>query len=88
MAAPTASATITPAAPKPGDLITLTVDHSDVDRSQLTVAGNVTDSTGASGNWSAAVVIDQGQVNITSTGGKTWTTQSATLNRTVFTTTA
>lgn len=88
MAAPSASATLSPAAPAPGQALTLTINHTDVDRSTLTVAGNVTDSQGNSGPWSATCVIDGGQVNITSTGGKVWTLQSATTNQTVFTTTA
>jgi hypothetical protein len=88
MAAPTASASLNKSAYTPGELITLTIDHSDVDRSTLTVSGTVTDSTGAVGNWSATAVIDAGTVAIVNSGGKTWTLQSATSSRSVFTATA
>lgn len=88
MADPIATASFANPAPAPGELIVLTIDHTDVDRATLTVAGTVTGSDGASGPWEATCVIDKGEVMWTETGGKVWTLQSATLNRSVFTTTA
>lgn len=88
MANPTASAAVTPSNPAPGQTITLTVSHSDVDRYTLTVSGVVTDSQGNTGPWSAEVVVDRGVVSITNAGGKTWTLVSETDNQAVFTTTA
>jgi hypothetical protein len=88
MANPTASATLNKATYAVGEVITLTVNHTDADRQTLTVSGTVTDSTGNSASWSATAQLDAGAVAITSTGGKTWTLQSATANQSVFTTTA
>lgn len=85
MANPTATATLNKASYAVGETMTLTVDHTDADRMTLTVSGVVTDSTGNSASWSATAKLDAGAVSITSTGGKTWTLQSATDNQSVFT---
>lgn len=88
MATPTATASLNKSAYTPGEVMVLTVNHADVDRSTLNVSGTVTDSLGASGSWSATAVIDAGAVAITNGGGKTWTVQSASRDQTVFTATA
>lgn len=88
MASPTASASFSKSNYAPGELMVLTIDHADVDRATITVAGTVTDSSGNTGSFSASANIDDGVVSITNAGGKTWTTQSATASRTVFTATA
>lgn len=88
MAAPTATAFLNKSSYSIGETVTLTIDHTDADRMTLTVAGVVTDSQGNSAPWSADAVLDAGQVTFTDTGGKVWTLQSATLNQSVYTTTA
>lgn len=88
MALPTASAVLNKASYAIGETMTLTVSHTDADRMTLTVSGVVTDSTGATASWSATAELDAGAVSITSSGGKTWTLQSATANQSVFTATA
>ena len=88
MANPTASATLNKAQYAVGEVMTLTVNHTDADRQTITVSGVVSDSQGNSGSWSATAEIDAGNVQITQTGGKTWVLQSATLNQSVFTATA
>jgi NADPH-dependent ferric siderophore reductase len=88
MANPTASATLNKASYAIGEVITLTVNHTDADRQTLTVSGVVTDSNGNTAPWSATAQLDAGTVSITATGGKTWALQSATANQSVFTTTA
>lgn len=88
MAAPTATATFNKASYAPGEVMVLTIDHSDTDRRLMPIAGTVTDTTGESGTFAATAVIDEGTVTWTDTGGKTWTLVSATLNQSVFQTTA
>ena len=88
MTAPTASAILNKSSYAIGETMTLTVNHTDADRMTLTVSGVVTDSNGNSAPWSATAELDAGAVSITSTGGKTWTLQSATANQSVFTATA
>lgn len=70
----------------PGEIMTLTVNHTDVDRKTLTTVTTVTDTTGATGSGSAAVVIDgAASVVPVSTPAVTWTLVAATLNQSVFT---
>jgi hypothetical protein len=88
MPGPTATATLNKTTYAVGEVMTLTVNHTDADRQTLTVSGTVTDSQGNSANWSATANIDAGVVTITQNGGKTWTLQSATANQSVFTATA
>lgn len=88
MANPTATATLNKASYSVGEVMSLTVNHSDADRQTITVSGTVTDSQGNSGSWSTTAEIDAGNVQITQTGGKVWTLQSATPNQSVFTATA
>ena len=88
MAAPVVTASFDRPAYSPGDLIVLTVDHTDLDRYSLTVSGTVTDSQGNEGTFSAAAVVDEGAVTFTDDGGKVWSVVSATPDRTVFTATA
>lgn len=89
MAAPTASATLNKASYAVGEVMTLTVNHTDADRQTLTVSGTVTDSTGASASWGPVTAkIDAGVVAITQAGGKVWTLVSASDNQSVFTATA
>lgn len=88
MAAPTATASFSKAVYTPGETMVLTVDHADADRATITVSGTVTDTTGATGSFTASALIDEGTVSITDGGGKTWAVQSATRNRTVLTATA
>lgn len=88
MAAPTASASLDKASYAVGELMTLTVNHTDADRQTITVSGTVTDSSGASASWSATATIDAGVVTITQTGGKVWTLVSAGQNQSKFTATA
>lgn len=88
MANPTASATLNKAQYGVGEVMVLTVDHTDADRQTLTVSGVVTDSQGNTANWSTTADIDAGVVTFTQTGGKTWTLQSATANQSVYTATA
>lgn len=88
MANPTASATLNKASYAVGEVMTLTVNHTDADRQTLTVSGTVTDSVGNSAEWSATANIDAGVVTFTATGGKAWTLQSATANQSVYTATA
>lgn len=88
MAVPVATAAFSKSVYAPGELMVLTVDHTDVDRQTLTVNGEVTDTTSGKGSWSATVFIDEGAVSIISAGGKTWVVQSASRNQTVFTATA
>lgn len=88
MANPTATASLNKTSYSVGETMTLTVTHTDADRQTITVSGTVTDSQGNVGNWSATAKIDAGTVAITTTGGKTWTLQSATDNQSVFTATA
>lgn len=88
MANPTATATLNKTSYAIGETMTLTVTHTDADRQTLTVSGVVTDSNGNTAAWSATAQLDAGLVSITSTGGKTWTLQSATTNQSVFTATA
>lgn len=88
MPAPTATASFNKASFAPGEIMILTIDHSDTDRQVMGVSGTITDTTGESGPWAATAVIDEGTVTWTETGGKTWTLVSATLNQSVFQTTA
>lgn len=89
MATPTATATVNKPTPYAvGETITLTIDHTDADRAVITLAGIVRDASGNTGTWSVDVPIDKGDVEFTSTGGKVWTLQSATRDRSVFTATA
>lgn len=88
MAAPVATAAFSKSVYAPGELMVLTIDHTDVDRATIAVSGEVTDSTGAKGSWTAQALIDEGTVTVTSTGGKTWAVQSASRNQTVLTATA
>lgn len=83
--APIATASFNKASYTPGDLMVLTVDHTDVDRATLTVAGVVKDTQGNEGPWSATCVIDDGTLEVRQAAGKTWTIQSATRDRTVLT---
>ena len=85
MSSPVVTATFSKTVYAPGELMVLTVDHTDVDRATITVSGEVTDTTGAKGSWSAQVLVDEGTVAITAAGGKTWAVQSASRNQTVFT---
>lgn len=88
MAAPTVTASFSKSVYTPGETMVLTIDHADTDRATITVAGTVTDTTGASGTFQATALIDEGTVAITDGGGKTWVVQSATRNRTVLIATA
>ena len=88
MAAPVVTATFSKTVYAPGELMVLTVDHTDVDRATITVSGEVTDTTGAKGSWSAQVLVDEGTVAVTQAAGKTWAVQSASRNQTVLTATA
>lgn len=88
MSNPTASATTNKTNYAPGETIVLTINHTDADRTTMTISGVVTDSTGGTGNWSTTFTIDAGNVTFTQTGGKTWTLQSATRDQSVFTATA
>lgn len=88
MANPTASATLNKSSYAVGEVMTLTVNHTDADRQTITIAGVVSDSQGNSAPWSATADIDAGVVTFTQTGGKTWTLQSATANQSVYTATA
>lgn len=69
----------------PGEVITATVTHADVDRQQLSFTATVTDSTGASGQLSAPFMIDGGTVAAASSPARVWTLVSATANQSVFT---
>lgn len=88
MGNPTASATLNKSSYAVGEVMTLTVNHTDADRQTITLQGVVTDSQGNTANWSASADIDAGVVTFTQTGGKTWTLQSATPNQSVYTATA
>jgi hypothetical protein len=88
VAAPTVTAALNKSAYAPGETMTLTVDHADTDRAAMTISITVTDSTGATGTATANCVIDQGTVTVTSSPARTWTQQSATAGRSVFTATA
>lgn len=90
MAAPVVtSVTYSKANYAPGEVITMTVNHTDVDRSALATTVTVTDSTGATGSGSATVMIDgAASVVPVSTPSRTWTLVAATTNQSVFTTTA
>lgn len=88
MANPTASATLDKPNYAIGELMTLTVNHTDADRQTITVAGTVTDSSGNTASWSATAEIDAGVVTITQTGGKVWALVSASKTQSKFTTTA
>lgn len=88
MANPTASASLDKASYAVGELMTLTVNHTDADRQTITVSGTVTDSQGNSASWSASAEIDAGVVTITNSGGKVWTLVSASKNQSKFTATA
>lgn len=88
MANPTASAALNKSSYAVGETMTLTVNHTDADRQTITIAGTVSDSQGNSAPWSVTADIDAGVVTFTSTGGKTWTLQSATANQSVYTATA
>lgn len=86
MAAPVATPSLNKAAYAPGEIMTLTVDHTDVDRQVMTVSVTVADAAGTLSNVATVTAtIDQGTVNITNAGGKTWTLQTATLNKSVYT---
>jgi hypothetical protein len=74
---------------QPGELMTLTVNHSDVDRKVLPTVVTVTDTTGATGSLSGSVVIDGAATVVpVSTPAVAWTLVAATLNQSVFTGTA
>lgn len=89
MANPTCSATLNKTSYAVGETITLTVNHTDADRQTLSVTVVVTDQEGnTSPPAVATATIDAGVVTFTQTGGKTWALQSATLNQSVYTTTA
>lgn len=87
MAAPVVtSQTYSKANYQPGEVMTLTVNHTDVDRKTLSTVTTVTDTTGASGSGTATVVIDgAASVVPVSTPAVTWTLVAATLNQSVFT---
>lgn len=88
MANPTVTASLSKAAYAPGELMTLTVNHTDADRSSMTISVTVTDSTGATGQTSATAIIDQGVVTVTSSPSRTWTLTASSQNQSVFTATA
>lgn len=90
MAAPViTSQTYSKANYSPGELMTLTVNHTDVDRKTFTTTTTVTDSTGATGSGSATVMIDgAASVVPVSTPAVTWTLVAATAGQSVFTATA
>ena len=89
MSNPTATATLNKASYAVGEVMTLTVNHTDADRQSLTVTIVVSDQSGnPSPPASATAKIDAGVVSFTQTGGKTWTLQSATDNQSVYTATA
>lgn len=88
MASPVVTASFDKAAYAPGDTIVLTIDHIDLDRYTLAVTGVVTDSQGNQGTFSTNAIVDEGSVQITDDGGKSWTLLTATTERTVFTATA
>jgi hypothetical protein len=71
----------------PGSVMTLTVNHSDVDRKVLSTVTTVTDSTGATGVGSPATCVIDGAASVVpvSTPPVVWTLVSATLNQSVFT---
>jgi len=72
---------------QPGELMTLTVNHTDVDRKIVSTTTSVTDSTGATGVGSPTTVVIDGAASVTpvSTPAVTWTLVAATLNQSVFT---
>ena len=72
----------------PGELITLTVNHTDADRVPMTVTSTVTDSTGNTGTGTLSIMIDGGNVAVTSVPARVWTIVAATANQTVLTATA
>jgi RPA family protein len=88
VAAPTGTASFSKTGYVPGELITLTVNHSDVDRVALTATVVLTDSTGATGTVTATCVIDPTGVTVTSVPARAWAVSASTLSQTAFTTTA
>lgn len=90
MATPTVTASLNKAAFAPGELMTLTIDHADTDRQQLTITVSVTDSQGNTGTATPVTcVIDQGTISIVSSPLKTWTLQpGSTIGHAVYTATA
>lgn len=89
MATPTATATLNKSSYAVGELMTLTVNHTDADRQSLTVTIVVNDSQGNSSlPASATADIDAGVVTFTATGGKVWSLVSASANQSVYTATA
>jgi 5-hydroxyisourate hydrolase-like protein (transthyretin family) len=73
----------------PGEAVTLTINHTDLDRQTFTVTVTVSDSQGnTSAPASTTSTVDAGTVNFVSTGGKTWAAQTATLNQSVYTASA
>jgi hypothetical protein len=72
---------------QPGELMTLTVNHTDVDRKTVSTVTTVTDSTGATGVGPAATVVIDGAASVVpvSTPAVAWTLVAATLNQSVFT---
>jgi hypothetical protein len=88
MAAPVVtSQTYSKANYQPGEVMTLTVNHTDVDRKTVTTQTTVTDSTGATGTGPAVPVVIDGAASVVpvSTPAVTWTLVAATLNQSVFT---
>lgn len=88
MANPTATASLNKSTYAIGEVITLTINHTDADRQSIVVAGTVTDSQGNTATWQAGATIDAGVVAITQSGGKVWALQTASANQSVYTTTA
>jgi len=88
MANPTASAAFNKSTYAPGELMTLTVTHADIDRAPLTVTIVVTDTTGGTGTATTTVQIDPGSVAVSSVPARTWTPGAATSSQSIFTATA
>ena len=89
MSSPTCTATLNKSSYAIGETMVLTVNHTDADRMSFAVTVQVTDPEGnTSPPATATATIDAGTVNFVDSGGKTWTLQSATLNQSIYTTTA
>lgn len=72
---------------QPGELMTLTVNHTDLDRKILSTTTTVTDTTGATGSTGPTTCVIDGAASVVpvSTPAVTWTLVAATLNQSVFT---